>query len=174
MSGLTVVTELHTSFRAPVCCLCVQSYDEQYVAAVLLWDGLRLGEICPRCLNQRPGDLVGKVLRHSAAVRGLGARIRERSERLRRDSEVLRAESLDAREQLRKTIEESHRLLNDRPPTTTELAPLAAEIAALDVWPVSLDELIALERRVFRQKYSYLTDDDLAFIVDDRYKMLLW
>ncbi|OAI50727.1 hypothetical protein AYO44_05515 [Planctomycetaceae bacterium SCGC AG-212-F19] len=60
---LAIRPKSHPGFHATVCCLCGGGYQKQYVAGVLYWEGIELGEACPRCLKLSPAAAAPGVLK---------------------------------------------------------------------------------------------------------------
>lgn len=54
MLNLTVKIVHHDLYRAVPCCLCGAEWEEQWVGVTLMVQDQALGDLCPRCLSQKP------------------------------------------------------------------------------------------------------------------------
>jgi hypothetical protein len=58
-------------------------------------------------------------------------------------------------------------------PAVAVPARLVDELTDLREWPVSVQDLMAAERDLLRERYFFLTEDDVHLLVDERYEVML-
>ncbi|MFO0925470.1 MAG: hypothetical protein U0736_00295 [Gemmataceae bacterium] len=186
----------HGSYREVACCLCGKEWAEQLVGVALLYRARAVGDLCPRCLDRTPAESVAILFRALASTDAptdglppadLGRRVEELlarsaavqavSRRVRQFSASQREESAQARGEVRRTIEElaANRRLRTAPPDEDGLGwliDLTAQLAGLDGWPTTVNDVIRAERSAFLQRVA-LSESDLDRVVDARYREAL-
>lgn len=187
---LSTLLVCHPSRRTVTCCLCGAEWEEYYLSVALLDEGESLGTLCPRCLRRSPRETADRLAALSqeldALFRGRTgeenpldqvARLLRECHRLRALSRDIRRTHFELRERLR--VECSRLQMSPRDlwtaalPQPSAILELSQKLRASNAWSLTVEKVIAAERKHLECVFPGLDELSLSRVVDDRYREFL-